>query len=292
MDPLTAGISGAANTVRAATDFGSAIQEGRSQRKMRKRGEANQQSIESLEQHMGNLSDTDREKAEKELARRKSNAKTIRQAGRAAGVRRDENIVSGSANTARAVGAWTSMGLAISGNPAAAVASAVGTGAGALAQFIGNRFTKHAKRKLRKDTVNEELDLDAKISALKNGDSAYMEALGITPDQAKQMSDRDAKHLILKSMGFKSGKRKEAFNRITKNRAKALTDHPGYVPVQIVFGRIRHGRRGRKAGTGRDGRRESFCRPCGRSYGEEEGKERAVEEDHQEEKPACSQPAR
>ena len=43
---------------------------------------------------MGNLSDTDREKAEKELARRKSNAKTIRQAGRAAGVRRDENIVS------------------------------------------------------------------------------------------------------------------------------------------------------------------------------------------------------
>ena len=224
MDPLTAGISGAANTVRAATDFGSAIQEGRSQRRMRKRGEANQQSIESLEQHMGNLSDTDREKAEKELARRKSNAKTIRQAGRAAGVRRDENIVSGSANTARAVGAWTSMGLAISGNPAAAVASAVGTGAGALAQFIGNRFTKHAKRKLRRDTVNEELGLDEKIAALKNGDSAYMEALGITPDQAKQMSDRDAKHLILKSMGFKSGKRKEAFNQITKNRAKALTD--------------------------------------------------------------------
>ncbi len=224
MDPLTAGISGAANTVRAATDFGSAIQEGRSQRKMRKRGEANQQSIESLEQHMGNLSDTDREKAEKELARRKSNAKTIRQAGRAAGVRRDENIVSGSANTARAVGAWTSMGLAISGNPAAAVASAVGTGAGALAQFIGNRFTKHAKRKMRKETVNEELGLDEKIAALRSGDPRYAGALEISPQDAMKLSERDAKHLILKSMGFKSGKRKEAFNRITKNRAKALTD--------------------------------------------------------------------
>ena len=199
LDPLSAGFSGAANTLRAGTDFGSAIQEGVSAHKLKNRGKANQQSIEELERHMGNLSGEDKEKAEKKLAQRKANAKTIKQAGRASGIRRDENIVSGSANTLRAVGSWTSMGLALSGNPAAAIASFVGNGAGALTQFIGNRITKGEKRKLRKDTVNEELGLDFKISALKNGDTAYMKALGITPDQAAKMSDRDAKHLILKS---------------------------------------------------------------------------------------------
>ena len=37
------------------------------------------------------------------------------------------------------------------------------------------------------------------------------------------MTRSQAKHIILKSMGFKSGKYKEAFNQITKNRARALT---------------------------------------------------------------------
>ena len=77
---------------------------------------------------------------------------------------------------------------------------------------------------MRKETVNEELGLDEKIAALRSGDPRYAEALEISPQDAKNLSERDAKHLILKSMGFKSGKRKEAFNRITKNRAKALTD--------------------------------------------------------------------
>lgn len=92
--------------------------------------------------------------------------------------------------------------LAGAGAPVGAALS----GASAVTNITKGLVTDAMKKSRREDVVEEELQLKEKMSAL----------------ERQGYSQRDAKHLVLKSMGFSSGKRKEAFQHITMKRATEL----------------------------------------------------------------------
>lgn len=62
---------------------------------------------------------------------------------------------------------------------------------------------------MRKETVNDEIQLDAKIDKLEEqlhaADPQLLHELGLTKNQAVNMSRSEIKHIVLKSMGFKTG---------------------------------------------------------------------------------------
>ncbi|MBR6738882.1 MAG: hypothetical protein IKL99_04350 [Oscillospiraceae bacterium] len=104
-------------------------------------------------------------------------------------------------------------GLLALGNAAdlTGIGAPVGIGAklGALITIITKgAIAKKIRNRKRKNIVEEELGLKEKMRALR--------ASGAAKD------DREAKRLALKSMGFASGKRREAFAKITMKRAAAL----------------------------------------------------------------------
>ncbi|MGN0623464.1 MAG: hypothetical protein ACI4JA_05890, partial [Oscillospiraceae bacterium] len=92
----------------------------------------------------------------------------------------------------------------------AGVSSLVGTAVGAVGSgvgFVGGCVTDQMKRDMRHDLVNDELGLEDKI----------------TEFCARNNCDRKtAKHVILRKMGYQSGKRKEVFNNIVLNRAAKM----------------------------------------------------------------------
>ncbi len=126
--------------------------------------------------------------------------RTFKQAKRMASVRQMEgslDMVSGGLNV---IGNGLTLGGVTA--PVGAIVSGAGTAVG-IAKGLASDKMKKARRT---DVVEEELGLSSKIQELVDQ--------GIDP--------RDAKHVVLKSMGFASGKRKEAFQHITMRRATDL----------------------------------------------------------------------
>ncbi|MBE6910435.1 MAG: DUF4157 domain-containing protein [Ruminococcaceae bacterium] len=208
---------------RAASEFGSAIGNGRTQSKMNKRVEAHADETKALEaMNPDEISEEDRYK----LSRNRS-MEQIREASR---IRKHEGINNGVAQSIQAAGD-TLGGMAKAGDfvipglgtLTGTAVSLGGTVLSAISSGIGNSIIGDQKKAMRKDTVNKELNIEQKIDALRGGDPAFYKKLGLNAEQASNLSRSEAKHIILKSMGFKSGKYKEAFNQITKNRARALT---------------------------------------------------------------------
>lgn len=90
------------------------------------------------------------------------------------------------------------------------VTSLVGTavsGIGSGVGFVGGCVTDEMKSEMRTGVVNDELELDKMASE-------YSKAHGC--------DEYTAKRVILRSMGYQSGRRKEVFNNIALNRAAAL----------------------------------------------------------------------
>lgn len=225
---FSSAMSATANLVRTGADTSTAIRHGRTQRNMRKRGEKNQERIAALEEKKNSGEELSK-KEKRELKRRKSRAKSIEQLRKASRVHKNEAIVSATANGVRATGNIVGTGLGAAAlvttggmlEQGANIANAAGSIGGAAVEGIGGLITKQQKKKMRKEVVDEELGLESKIDALHHGD--YNQELGLTQEQAENMSRTEAKRIILRSMGFKSGKRQEAFNRITQRRASKLT---------------------------------------------------------------------
>lgn len=139
----------------------------------------------------------------------KTRYNTLNQARRMARTRQIKSGTSLAGNALKVTGGALSLGGITA--PIGAVLSTVGTGVG----LIGGLASKRAAKTVRKKTVNEELDLDKKIEALQ---AKYK----TDNPNGKELSKREAKHVVLQSMGFESGKRKEAFQNITMNRASQL----------------------------------------------------------------------
>ena len=88
--------------------------------------------------------------------------------------------------------------------PVGAVVSGVGTAAGLAGKVVTGKMGKS----LRTGTVEQELGLSDRIRRYREAHPEY--------------SERDAKHIVLKSMGFATGKRREAFEHITMRRTRDI----------------------------------------------------------------------
>lgn len=126
--------------------------------------------------------------------------RTFNQAKRMASVR----AVGGGMDMA--AGALKVTGNAMTLGGVTSLAGTVVSGAGSGVDIVKGLVTDKMKKTRRTDVVEEELGLEGKIQQL--------------VDQG--MSPKDAKHVVLKSMGFASGTRKEAFQHITMRRATDL----------------------------------------------------------------------
>ncbi len=232
MGVIGSGVSGVANTIKAGVSFGSAIGNTHTQRMMKKRRDKYKAQEDAALQmspaQVNALSADDKKERRYKITR----SRTAEQARKAARIRKHEDIVSGVSSSVKAAANYTAMGLgaaALAGSfgvldPVSGVVNSIGTAAGAITEGVGGRVVKSQKRAMRRETVDDELGLEKKIEALMNGKQEMCERFGITAADAKQLSYSSAKHIILKSMGFASGKRKEAFNQITMNRARALAE--------------------------------------------------------------------
>ena len=105
-------------------------------------------------------------------------------------------------------GALNVVGNAMTLGGVTAIAGTIVSGLGTAADLAGGLVVDKMKKGVRADTVNEEIGLDEKIKALMAQDDS--------------ITEKEAKHIVLKSMGFSSGKRKEAFQHITMRRAAEL----------------------------------------------------------------------
>ncbi len=124
-----------------------------------------------------------------------------RQAKGAASIR----AVAGSLNVAS--GALKAAGGAATLSGAAAPVGAALSGMAAALDVAGKVVTEKKTKTLRTEVVNEAMNLEGKIKELMD---------------EKGFDRHRAKHVALKSMGFQSGKRREAFERITTARASWL----------------------------------------------------------------------
>lgn len=113
-------------------------------------------------------------------------------------------IVSGATKLVDGAAGVVGGGLTLGGVAGGAAVS----GAGAVVGKVGEMAADALNKKARTDTVEEELGLDSKIKKLMASDPS--------------LSEREAKHVVLKSMGFSTGKRREAFYNITLRRAMEL----------------------------------------------------------------------
>ena len=105
-------------------------------------------------------------------------------------------------------GALNVVGNAMTLGGVTAIGGTIVSGLGTVADLVGGVVVDKMRKGVRADTVNEEIGLDEKIKALMAQDDS--------------ITEKEAKHIVLKSMGFSSGKRKEAFQHITMRRAAEL----------------------------------------------------------------------
>ena len=105
-------------------------------------------------------------------------------------------------------GALNVVGNAMTLGGVTAIGGTIVSGLGTVADLVGGVVVDKMRKGVRTDTVNEEIGLDEKIKALMAQDDS--------------ITEKEAKHIVLKSMGFSSGKRKEAFQHITMRRAAEL----------------------------------------------------------------------
>ena len=105
-------------------------------------------------------------------------------------------------------GALNVVGNAMTLGGVTAIGGTIVSGLGTVADLVGGVVVDKMRKGVRTDTVNEEIGLDEKIKALMAQDDS--------------ITEKEAKHIVLKSMGFSTGKRKEAFQHITMRRAAEL----------------------------------------------------------------------
>ncbi len=105
-------------------------------------------------------------------------------------------------------GALQVTGNALTLGGVTAPVGALVSGAGTAVGLAGKVATSKMGKSLRTDTVEQELGLSQRIQRYR--------------EQHPEFSERDAKHIVLKSLGFATGKRKEAFQHITMRRARDL----------------------------------------------------------------------
>lgn len=232
INPIASIISSAGSAVSGAmktgADLGSAISNGLTQRDLRKRSDLLEKQLKDY-----GLQGKDRSELGKEQNYLVSRQRAAHQGKRAASVRKSEDLNSFASNLIKTAGhgaatviktAGIGTGIPIIGDFLGTIAGVGGSVLGAISKGIGGAITGKKKKTMKHNTVNEELGIEDKIQSLRNGDEEYLNTLGISKEEAGNMSRSQAKHIILKSMGFKSGKYKEAFAQITKNRARALTE--------------------------------------------------------------------
>ncbi len=140
--------------------------------------------------------------------------RTFDQAREAAKIRRME----GRADTVAGVGGMIGSGMMFAGAAGMGIPALVGAGiSGVSAGGAGVYKAIQGKRmagKMRDGVLSQEMDVESKIDAFLQTQQA----------QEQGLSRNEAKRVVLKSMGVESGKRTDAFTRITYNRAKMLHD--------------------------------------------------------------------
>ena len=211
LDVVASGASGVANTMKATASFGSAVGNGITQGRLWSRGKGYENRMQELQAKKDPLNEDEKYEIQR--------ARAVKQGKGAARIRRNEDIVSGVASSARAAGNFAAMGLTLGGVPGgSAAANLAGSLAGAVTSGVGGLVMGRQKSAFRKNTVEEELNVQDKTQAFREG------RLGVSKEDAAKMSDKEIRKVLLKSMGFHTGKRKEAFNEITQSRADALTE--------------------------------------------------------------------
>ena len=104
-------------------------------------------------------------------------------------------------------GALKATGGALKLSGVASLAGATASGIGTAVNIYGGFITDQMKREMRAKLVDQETGLNEKIAE-------YADAHNCDPYMAKR--------IILRSMGYQSGKRKEVFNNIVMNRAAKM----------------------------------------------------------------------
>lgn len=104
-------------------------------------------------------------------------------------------------------GALKATGGALKLSGVASLAGATASGIGTAVNIYGGFITDQMKREMRAKLVDQETGLNEKIAEYADAHNCdqYM-----------------AKRIILRSMGYQSGKRKEVFNNIVMNRAAKM----------------------------------------------------------------------
>lgn len=103
------------------------------------------------------------------------------------------------------------LGMAEVGGPVAKLLGYLKKGV----NFIGGAAADRIGRQTRSDVANEETGADEKIRAFM---AWYKQK------HNEELDDHDAKHAVLKAMGFESGKRREIFLSVTKDRAHRMAE--------------------------------------------------------------------
>lgn len=104
-------------------------------------------------------------------------------------------------------GALKATGGALKLSGLCSLAGTAASGLGTAVNVYGGFITDQMKRDMKTALVDKETGLNARIKE-------YAEAHNCDPSIAK--------HVILRSMGYQSGKRKEVFNNIVMNRASSM----------------------------------------------------------------------
>ena len=172
-------------------------------------GIGGQRSINKIDKQIDELKK--RRPKKKDAEDQKKLMKIFRQGRRVAELRRTGG---GIKFMGGGITAGTGLGVALASGPIApltlAILAAVGTTTG-IGKYI---YDKKKKKNLRKDVTAEEMGInwDKEIKRVK------------TMFRDENLSDKEARAVILKGHGFEEGTRTAAFKKINQNRAKTLMD--------------------------------------------------------------------
>jgi hypothetical protein len=175
------------------------------------------------------------EKAESDLLN------AYRQVQQVSKIRKTQAAFNTAGSTIQAAGSGLS-GVLLATGVGAAAGAAVGV-VGLATKVAGDLNADTEMKEARNDIVEQEYGVDAAAKeyykeqrAIRQGegegDSAGDQTPGaVKPAAGPEMSEKAAKHIVIKALGFESGKRKEIWQHLTMFRAKDLADRANSEPV-------------------------------------------------------------
>ena len=209
-DPMSAGLSVIANTIRAGTGLVSAAGSGVTAGTLAYRNSRYKDQTKGLaEKAPEELTDEERYQLTRQRA--------VSQGVDAAELRAAGSFVGGVSSAVRGVGDF--FNAAMPEGPGQLINAAAGVVAGGL-DWGTNQAMASDKAAMYRNTVNEETNLDRETADVQNHGYEALEGV----DTGKRLPRTKAERVLLKSKGFQSGNMQEAFNAITMHRAKALTE--------------------------------------------------------------------